>query len=419
MNNRKCIVIVDDSTVQRKSIEAMLKSAGFEVKGFGNGVDVLEYLSSVKDNLPVAVVTDMNMPDMDGLELSRRINCKYANKIGVVALTAYVDEFTIKEAFDSGVLDYIEKPSHKIELITRIVNVVRIIENEKKLKENEKRLKDILESIHAGIIIIDAETHKIVDVNPMAESMIGISKGDIVNNICHKFICPAEEGKCPITDLGHKVDNSERILLSKGDKEIPILKTVTSTTISGRVHLVESFLDITEIRKMQEELKILSTTDFLTGLYNRRHFLELFEKEFSRALRFDKKISFMMLDLDHFKKINDTYGHHAGDKALVTFSDLTKSLLRKYDILCRFGGEEFAIFCPETSTEEAALVAERIRKEIEKNTILYDGMEIKLTVSIGIAEFIHSDKEVDDIIKRADKALYKAKFSGRNNVCLL
>jgi two-component system, cell cycle response regulator len=130
-------------------------------------------------------------------------------------------------------------------------------------------------------------------------------------------------------------------------------------------------------------------------------------------------LSFMMLDLDHFKKINDTYGHQGGDEALISFSKITKSMLRTYDILCRFGGEEFAIFCPETNAVEANLIAERIRDAIEKQVILYDGIEIKLTVSIGIAELKHRDENVDDIIKRADKALYKAKYLGRNNVCLL
>jgi len=125
---------------------------------------------------------------------------------------------------------------------------------EKSVKENEERLKIILENLQAGVIIIDAATHKIVDINPMAIEMIGTQKENIIGKICHKFMCPIEKGKCPITDLGHKVDNSERVLINANGREITILKTVTPTIINDKQILIESFVEITRQKKIEEEL---------------------------------------------------------------------------------------------------------------------------------------------------------------------
>jgi PAS domain S-box-containing protein len=128
-------------------------------------------------------------------------------------------------------------------------------EAEEALKESEERLKTILNSIQTGVVVIDPESHRIIDVNPIAENMIGVTRDQIVNKVCHKYICPAEKGKCPITDLGQKVDRSERVLTSAGGKSIPILKTVGTVMLDGRKHLVESFLDITERKQAEDAVR--------------------------------------------------------------------------------------------------------------------------------------------------------------------
>jgi PAS domain S-box-containing protein len=126
---------------------------------------------------------------------------------------------------------------------------------EEELRENEEHLRTILDSIQAGIVIIDAETHSIIDVNPIATRMIGSPKEKIIGSVCHNYICPAERGKCPITDLGQKVDNSERVLLKANGEKTPILKTVTLIMLKNRRCLLESFVDLTERKKMEEDLK--------------------------------------------------------------------------------------------------------------------------------------------------------------------
>ncbi|MBE9570527.1 MAG: PAS domain S-box protein, partial [Proteobacteria bacterium] len=125
---------------------------------------------------------------------------------------------------------------------------------EEALRESEGRLKTILSSIQAGIVVINAETHTIVDANPAAIEMIGAPEEEIIGHVCHKYICPAEKGKCPITDFGQEVDNSERTLLTANGKEIPILKTVTPTLLSGQAHLLDIFIDITEKKKLEAQL---------------------------------------------------------------------------------------------------------------------------------------------------------------------
>lgn len=132
--------------------------------------------------------------------------------------------------------------------------VMAVIRDITKRKKAEQYLKTILDFIPAGIALIDAKTHIISDINPAAARMIGISKEKIVGNICHRYICPAKKGKCPITDLGQKVDNAERVLLGKDRKKVPILKTVASVTIDRRKYLLESFVDITKQKEAEEAL---------------------------------------------------------------------------------------------------------------------------------------------------------------------
>jgi len=126
---------------------------------------------------------------------------------------------------------------------------------ENALKESEQRLRTVLDSIQAGVLVIDARSQKIVDVNPVATEMIGLPRERIVDKVCHKFVCPDEEGKCPITDLGQSVDNSETVLVNANGEAVPILKTVTAIMLGGRKHLIESFLDITESKHTEEELR--------------------------------------------------------------------------------------------------------------------------------------------------------------------
>jgi diguanylate cyclase (GGDEF)-like protein/PAS domain S-box-containing protein len=173
------------------------------------------------------------------------------------------------------------------------------------------------------------------------------------------------------------------------------------------------------VRERTSELERLASTDFLTGVANRRSFMRLAEQELERYRRFGHPPSLLMLDIDHFKAVNDTYGHAAGDQVLIQLAQLAGHAIRKVDVLGRLGGEEFAVLLPETGTTLATQMAERLRQSIEATeTTVEQGMTLRFTISIGVATLYGEDADIDALLRRADQALYEAKQSGRNKVCV-
>ena len=172
-----------------------------------------------------------------------------------------------------------------------------------------------------------------------------------------------------------------------------------------------------KIKILQDSLKELANTDSLTKLCNRRCMFEILTREKDRSLRTGKPLSLAMIDIDHFKNVNDTYGHSLGDKVLVEFANQLELSLRPYDQAARFGGEEFAMILPETSLEQAAQISERVRKEVSELSFADELKDMHLTISIGVAPFPAPDIDtLDDLIREADHALYRAKAAGRNRV---
>ena len=170
-----------------------------------------------------------------------------------------------------------------------------------------------------------------------------------------------------------------------------------------------------DLKITARELELLSKTDPLTGLYIRRHIIEKMEEEFTRYMRYGKRFSLMIIDIDFFKKVNDAYGHNCGDYILIAVSDLLKLLLRQQDCLARWGGEEFLVLLPETVAANAIVLAERLRSSVEAMVFEYKDDKINITMTFGIAES-GSESSVDDIIMKADNALYEGKRRGRNRV---
>ena len=167
--------------------------------------------------------------------------------------------------------------------------------------------------------------------------------------------------------------------------------------------------DISRRKQIENTLIKQATTDYLTGIHNRRHFIGLSEHQFQIAIRYDKPISLIMIDIDYFKQINDTYGHVAGDMVLTQFVNICISFLRRADIFGRMGGEEFAITLPETPLDGAKVVAEKIRRAIEQSTFVIDGTPIRFTISAGVVTKTEHDASFSSLIRRADQLLYKAK----------
>jgi diguanylate cyclase (GGDEF)-like protein len=169
-----------------------------------------------------------------------------------------------------------------------------------------------------------------------------------------------------------------------------------------------------ELEKVNDQLEVISKTDGLTGLLNRKSWEDLLTQEFIRESRYHENSSLIMFDIDHFKKVNDNYGHPAGDEVIRQTADIVTQSIRKSDISGRYGGEEYVILLPHTPVDSAYVLAERIRKKIAAKPAYYEGKEIKYTVSMGVAAFDPSLKSPTNWIDFADQALYESKQAGRN-----
>ncbi|WP_455756189.1 diguanylate cyclase [Sulfurimonas sp.] len=220
-----------------------------------------------------------------------------------------------------------------------------------------------------------------------------------------------------------KLEESEEILHINSNDEVGIL---TKSFMQMSQKLQKSYTELKTLnetleKKVEErthELKLLAVTDPLTQLYNRRYFTSASNDVLSIAKRKQENLSLIIIDIDKFKNINDAYGHKVGDDALVEFANILKNTQRKSDITCRFGGEEFVILLPETDIEGATKVAQKLRKETEKFSIIFESNQsVKFTISLGVSSVdLENEVNIESALKRADDALYEAKNEGRNCV---
>ncbi len=229
----------------------------------------------------------------------------------------------------------------------------------------------------------------------------------------------AEFADIPVIFLTIREELKAKVLgLSQGAHDY-LTKPFYDEELVARVHVhlrLKALQD--ELRRKNKRLEEMSRADALTGLSNRRHFRETLAAELARSKRFDLPLSLILLDVDHFKQINDRYGHQAGDEALLSVASVLQRMLRRCDHAARYGGEEFAMILPQTGLEGAQAVAERCRRAVGAAGINTPSGVVRLTVSLGIADYPHESADsVDELIRRADEALYRAKDAGRNRVC--
>lgn len=204
-----------------------------------------------------------------------------------------------------------------------------------------------------------------------------------------------------------------------------LLRRRDGSTFSGRVaiarqrgfeHFIVAVSDLGWAKLVENRLKDMATRDHLTGAFNRRHFADIVAREILRLRRYGGELSLIMIDADHFKKINDTYGHEAGDRVLQLMVDVFNDSARQVDVVTRLGGEEFAILLPCTTISGAHTMAERVRHRVEQLRVEHNGQDIRFTVSIGVASITSADQDMDYLLRLADQALYAAKRGGRNRV---
>lgn len=303
----------------------------------------------------------------------------------------------------------------------------QIDDNENRLTEEGCRsVTTILDSLDALVYVSDMQTYEVLFTNEYGRSVWG----EIQGKTCWKVLQTGQDGPCPfctnnrlldefgapagvyVWEIRNTVNNrwyqcrDQAICWADGH----LVRLAIATDITDRKHVEEELL---AAKKHAEEL---AQKDELTGLNNRRAFFERSHHAFEQSKRFSHATSVIMMDIDHFKLINDNYGHSAGDKVLQAVAELLQTLVREIDIVARIGGEEFAFVLSETGLEDAAILAERIRSGIEGLAVTIDGHKIKFSASFGVAACKDEDENIEALLKKADEALYVAKKKGRNQI---
>jgi diguanylate cyclase (GGDEF)-like protein len=297
---------------------------------------------------------------------------------------------------------------------------------------------ELLNSIEVGVVILD-RTFEVKVWNKFMENHGGMRSVDMVGKSLFSQFSEIDEQWLrtkvdPVFNLKSPVFIiwEQRPYLFKFGCNRPVTcaadhmyQNVTMFPIVDKAGHVEQFCmlvyDVTEqalgklgMEHLNEELKTASRVDGLTGLYNRRYWQERFDEVFKLSKRRGKPSTAMMLDIDHFKRINDTYGHQAGDKVIKMLAALIKRCIRETDLAGRYGGEEFAIILTDSALDNAKVVAERIRQFAQRLEVEHEGKTIRFTISLGLAEFDSNIKSAMGWLELADQALYEAKQNGRN-----
>jgi len=288
----------------------------------------------------------------------------------------------------------------------------------------------LLNSAGDGIYGTD-ENGLCIFINPAALNLLGYEHEEIIGQDQHLLFHhhhrngePYLHADCPIhqTQADGLYRKVEDAFIRKNGDIFDVHLSITPIIEDGqRSGVVVVFQDITERKRMEVELQRLATTDALTGIANRRHFMQQLSLELERVSRYGKSAALLMLDLDHFKDINDRYGHATGDRVLRHFAELTRHRLRRVDLFGRLGGEEFGVLLPDTSPAGAVEFAESLRQQVAHSACSCGNSAepIVYTVSIGVANCGDGCVDADGILAQADRALYQAKDAGRNKICVV
>jgi diguanylate cyclase (GGDEF)-like protein/PAS domain S-box-containing protein len=418
-DKKTTVLVVEDEAIIALDIAQRLVKLGYAPLEMipDNGPAAIEAAGRLKPDLALMDVTLAG--PMDGIEAAGAIISRY--DIPVVFLTAHADEGTLSRAKAAGCHGYVIKPIDDRWLLTALEMALAQHDTEERLKKSERLFRSIFDNAAAGIVMTDAD-RRILRVNATFASMLGYDPEELIGKTTAELIHPGDVAAS--LEMCHELTNGvvsqyrveERFLRRNGT---PIWLDSSVKAVpgeDGRVGMVvRVMVDATKRKALEEELMRQATTDFLTGIANRREYIHLSERELSRAKRHNTQLAALSMDIDHFKRINDTYGHVAGDEVLRRLAQVVQANLREHDIFGRIGGEEFAVTLIECPMPEALEIAERLRLALSKTLTGEAGRGARFTVSIGVAGMSGGDS-LDCLLARADDALYAAKRGGRNKV---
>jgi two-component system cell cycle response regulator len=442
------VLVVDDVPANVKLLEAKLRAEYFEVITAMNGIDALD---AVQRHAPDIVLLDVMMPEMDGIEVCKRIKgAPGSQHVPVVMVTALDTPEDRVRGLQAGADDFLSKPVNDLALFCRVRSLLRLkmltdelqtrtdggagdLLNLEKLDYPGKILLVDDSDDHASSIEEALErVHQVTSVSEPQKALFEAAENPydliIVSldlqgfdglRLCSQIRSLERTRQIPVLILvdGHQTDRLIRGL-DMGVNDY-LVRPVDHNELEARVKSqIRRWRHTQQLRNNVKQSIEMAVTDSLTGLNNRRYMESHLTTLVQSAGNRGKALTLLALDIDHFKQINDTHGHDAGDKVLKEFADRIKKVVRGDDVACRTGGEEFVIVLPETSMPAACSIAERLRKTISESPFDLDlpSGPFQLTVSIGLSSLDAVAETPAQLLKRADIALYEAKRSGRNRV---
>lgn len=450
------VLVVDDIPVNVKLLEAHLTAEYFDVVSANSGQQAIDICQ--RERIDV-VLLDVMMPGMDGFETCRRIkalaNCSHAPVIMVTALDQVTDRI---QGLEAGADDFLTKPVDEIALITRVRNLARVkmLNDEMLMRASTSHQFGHQLGVAAGssdpatvsgedgrILVVDdnprlgqrlletiGRTHRAVIEPDSARALQRLSDEEfdaaIVSlsledadplRLCSQIRALDRSRHLPIVLLVDQDDNARLLRALDIGVNDYVVRPIDRNELTARLKTQvrrKRFSDL--LRNRLEQSVELAATDALTGLFNRRYMEHHMRTLVQDSRQTGKPMAVLIIDIDLFKRINDTLGHDAGDAALREFSLRLKRTTRAQDLPCRYGGEEFVVLMPDTTVAKAFQVAERLRAGIAAEPFDLGGQKTRVTASVGVAGLDPATDDPDDLLKRADLAMYAAKRDGRNRV---
>lgn len=461
MNQEKCLFIIDDERTLLLIMQDYLERFNLKVFIYETIPDLENEL---KDKAPQAILLDIFMPRVSGIDILKKIKTIDPH-IPVIMMTGYADEEKRIESLRNGAYALLSKPFYNLEEVYHNVNnamshyleMLKTKELRAEVEERYKREKmnllelDFLRNLQhmigetedPAVVLKNAYTLLKSFLNFEYFAVLLLREGEI-NIQVYPNIGKEKSFLAYITSMllknipDYEKNEQYKIILQNNVEEIPfsdnaiVFELSTPNNVYGSAGLFRKLtfdaeeehisgrfcshiaLTLEKIR-LFDEIKMLSIRDGLTGIFNHAYVVGKLEEEIERVKRYNAILSVILIDVDNFKKVNDSFGHLAGDAALKQIARVMLNSLRTIDIVGRYGGEEFIVILPETDLNRAIAVSERLRIAIETESFLYNNDAIPLTISLGIA--IYSDgKGAQDLIKTSDDNLYKAKAGGKNKI---
>ncbi len=430
LTSRSKVLIVDDIECNQDVVAMVIEDLDIELFFASSGEEALR---QVEEHCFAVILMDVNMPGMNGIEATRLIRARKASKdVPIIMVTAADrDDEKLMQAYEVGAVDYVLKPIVPIILTNKVSQFVEL-ERQSKLQEQSRlaqietsaRLEALLNSAGEGILGVDL-VGAITFANPKAAAILKINQSLLMSqhiedfliaessevktweiSALYRFVLGAESGHCDTESWQRQGGDSFEIEYSSEPMKDALGEVIGSVVM---------FQDISERKGIEANLKYLATYDPLTNLMNRAYFHDSLKKAISRSKRSKTPLSVLMIDLDHFKYINDSYGHDGGDQLLQAVSLRLSSSIRDGDVVARLGGDEFGVILYGIDNiVDVTLVTQKIITSMSED-IDVQGATINVSCSIGVFQYDDYSQGMLDVIKNADTALYEAKEQGRDN----